>query len=60
MRPELSSTELERLKRIAAQLLVQLPENKEEALVVLTVLRELVDWQPTLGAVVASPIKIVG
>lgn len=39
--------EVERLKRLAAQMFAQLPENREEALKVVLILRELVDWEPT-------------
>lgn len=47
------------LKRLAAQLFAQLPENREDALMVLAITRELVTWEVT-GAIIAPVLKIVG
>lgn len=50
----------ENLKRLAAQLFAQLPENREEALMVLTIARELVLWSVEGDAIVAPVLRIVG
>ena len=54
------AAELMRLKRLAAQLFAQLPENREESLLVVTILRELVDWRPGMEATIEPLLKIVG
>lgn len=54
------AADLGRLKRLAAQLLSQLPEDREEALIVIVMLRELVEWRPSIEAVVEPVLKIVG
>lgn len=51
-----NEAEVDRLKRLAAQMFAQLPENREEALKVVLMLRELVDWQP---AAIEPLLKIV-
>lgn len=38
-----------RLKRYAVQIATQLPENRDEALQVLDYVRELVEWEATVG-----------
>lgn len=45
------------MKRLAAQILAQLPENQEEALAVLTLARELVLWET---ASLVPALKVVG
>lgn len=47
-------------KRLAAQILAQLPEERGEALIVLAIVRELVDWDYGVGHIGAQVLKIVG
>ncbi len=48
------------LKRLAAQILTQLPETKEEALMVLAIAQELVEWEAVVGSPLAPVLRIVG
>ncbi len=50
----------ERNKRLAAQILSQLPEDREEALIVLTIARQLVEWVAEGEALPAAILRIVG
>ncbi len=54
------AADLMRQKRLAAQLFAQLPEDREEALNIVIILRELVDWRPALEATIEPVLKIVG
>ena len=50
----------ERHKRLAAQILSQLPESKEEALIVLTIARQLVEWVGEGDQLPSAILRIVG
>jgi hypothetical protein len=47
-------------KRLAAQILAQLPEERGEALIVLAIVRELVDWDYGMAHIGATVLKIIG
>ncbi len=50
----------EQHKRLAAQIFIQLPEDREEALIVLTIARQLVEWAVETEQLPAAVLKIVG
>jgi hypothetical protein len=47
------------LKRLAAQVFVQLPEDKAQALAILALVHDLIEWQP-LESVAENVVKIAG
>ncbi len=49
----------QRFKRLAAQIVAQLPEDKAEALVVLALIRTLVEWENGAEATILPFVRLV-
>ncbi len=49
----------QRLKRLAAQIVAQLPEDKAKALAVLVLIRALIEWEGSAEATILPFVRLV-
>lgn len=60
MQKECGTERAEARKRLAAQILTQLPDNRDEAIAVLAIVHQLVIWEASGDGILGPTLRIVG